>query len=326
MTENASVTTRRRNGAMASCEPCRKRKTRCDHRRPVCSQCRLRRQHLKCSYHPAPLTRKLTSGEDDSFASPGAMPGPVTRPDHMEDQQYYSKFITNTSTLPKAASYYPERRVNEFLSGAPTERQVDSASHGISPQSKSIHGEHVASIAKVLSHLRHFEFIHNLLITYYSASRASVIPGSLILCALPSLLDSITPFELFKDAADNDLQLLRFSETVLCSTSARINITTSLSPSDFMSLYTRENLRLEYLGITFSVAARSCLIGLAKDGEHQHNDFIRDMYHCSTTCLQLARDLTPINDMLVWFSQDHLMLTACIEGDSSKFKWYSSVE
>jgi hypothetical protein len=213
--------------------------------------------------------------------------------------------------------YYPERGVNEFLNKASTERNIESVSHRYDPDINAVHDERIISIAEALGHLRDFEFIRNLLTTYYSVSQASVIPSPMVLDALPSLFDCIASFNLFNSTADDRDQLSRLAENVLNSTSARINIKDSLSPSDFMGLYTGKNLRLEYIGIVLSVAARSCLIGLAKDGE-QRDPLIRDIYRCSTTCLHLARELTPMNDILVWFSQDHLMLTACIEGYSSK--------
>lgn len=48
----------RRNGALQSCEPCRRSKQRCDHERPVCRRCAAKRMSDKCFYHPAPMTRR----------------------------------------------------------------------------------------------------------------------------------------------------------------------------------------------------------------------------------------------------------------------------
>ncbi|KAJ5796726.1 uncharacterized protein N7518_005266 [Penicillium psychrosexuale] len=51
------MTTPRRNGQMASCEPCRKSKLRCDHQSPTCGRCLSHGQVENCFYHPAPLTQ-----------------------------------------------------------------------------------------------------------------------------------------------------------------------------------------------------------------------------------------------------------------------------
>lgn len=50
-------TTKRRNGQLPSCEPCRKAKLRCDHEMPVCGRCAQRGQQSSCIYHPAPMTQ-----------------------------------------------------------------------------------------------------------------------------------------------------------------------------------------------------------------------------------------------------------------------------
>ncbi|KAE8550986.1 hypothetical protein TMatcc_009059 [Talaromyces marneffei ATCC 18224] len=50
-------TTKRRNGQLSSCEPCRKAKLRCDHATPICGRCIQRGQESTCIYHPAPMTQ-----------------------------------------------------------------------------------------------------------------------------------------------------------------------------------------------------------------------------------------------------------------------------
>ncbi|KAJ5246293.1 hypothetical protein N7468_001276 [Penicillium chermesinum] len=51
----------RRNGQLSSCEPCRKSKLRCDHKRPICGRCARRRlSEQQCHYHPAPMAKQLT--------------------------------------------------------------------------------------------------------------------------------------------------------------------------------------------------------------------------------------------------------------------------
>lgn len=52
-----SMPSKRRNGQLSSCEPCRKAKLRCDHATPTCGRCAQRQQTELCVYHPAPLTQ-----------------------------------------------------------------------------------------------------------------------------------------------------------------------------------------------------------------------------------------------------------------------------
>lgn len=55
----------RRNGLLSSCEPCRRSKLKCDHTIP-CGRCRRRKRPTQCVYHPAPMTRLLSSDDQDS--------------------------------------------------------------------------------------------------------------------------------------------------------------------------------------------------------------------------------------------------------------------
>ncbi|KAH7152978.1 hypothetical protein EDB81DRAFT_439686 [Dactylonectria macrodidyma] len=52
----------RRNGKLRACEPCRKKKLRCDHAVPVCGRCVAREQSERCIYHPQPLSRATEYG------------------------------------------------------------------------------------------------------------------------------------------------------------------------------------------------------------------------------------------------------------------------
>lgn len=306
---------RRRNGTIASCEPCRKRKLRCDHGQPICERCRQRGQDSTCIYHPAPLSQRpgLIIEDRSPRSSPSLRPGTSS---YHARQRCDSVLVSKLSVFNANTKYHPARKVNDFLTEATRELVTDSNPEPFSTQSKSIYGEQIELVAEILRVLRDFDTIHNLLTKYYSTSQASIIPSPLILSALPSLSESAIR-SLFDGEAEGNDQLSHLAEEVLISTSSQINITALMSPSEFMHQYTGKNLRLEFLGIVFSVAARSCLIGLAQDGE-QRDAFAQDLYCCSTICLRLARELTPLNDMLVWLGQDHLMLTACIEGDSSK--------
>jgi hypothetical protein len=211
--------------------------------------------------------------------------------------------------------FYPEREVNNFLAEAPLEHNIDTISFLTRPHREI--EQHITSIVGVLSCLREFDLIRNLLITYYSASQALAIPGPLILKGLASISEVLALLGVFDHVGDDNQQLVLLSKAMLRSTSAPLTITASLKPSEFIGLYTGKNLRLEYLSIVFSIAARSCLLGLAKDGE-QHGAFIQEMYSSSKTCLRLAQQLAPVNDILIWSAQEYLTLAACIEGDSSK--------
>jgi hypothetical protein len=70
---------------------------------------------------------------------------------------------------------------------------------------------------------------------------------------------------------------------ILSSTSTVVNIKSSLSVPNFCSAFTDQNLRLEMIGVIYSIAARACSAGLSRD-EDSHDDFIQTMFRASLDC------------------------------------------
>lgn len=64
-TPDRKMSSLRRNGLLSSCEPCRRSKLKCDHTIP-CGRCRRRKRPTQCIYHPAPMTKLLSSEDQDS--------------------------------------------------------------------------------------------------------------------------------------------------------------------------------------------------------------------------------------------------------------------
>lgn len=174
--------------------------------------------------------------------------------------------------------------------------------------------EHAVRVAEILGHLRDFGKIKDLMTSYWPVSQSAVLPEALIMLGVPALEQTMNATSGGMNEQD---ELQRWAKAILNSTSSRILVNAVLDWQDFMSLFTGSNLRLEYLGLVFTIVARSYLFGLAKDGARDRT-FVQDMYQCGTTCLQLARELTPVNDMTVWLALDHGILTSIVEGDCSK--------
>ncbi|KAF2163517.1 hypothetical protein M409DRAFT_57409 [Zasmidium cellare ATCC 36951] len=279
---------RRKNGKDASCEPCRKSKIRCDHARPICGRCRQRSLHSQCFYHPAPLSRKKP-------ASSAAQSQDTVISTHAE-----------------------ETSVPESIPSTATATQSANVTHlkGFSSVLNRTRAEYTARIAEVLHHLRDFQTIEDLMASYWPASQSAILPGGLIMRGMPALGQTVA----LHVSSNEEDQLMQLAKRVMDSTSIRVKINASLTPEDFMDLFTGENLRLEYLGLIFSIAARSYFIGMAKNMAWKE-EFLQQIYQCSTTCLQMARELTPVNDMTVWLAQDHAIMTSAIEGDSSEVHW-----
>lgn len=314
-----SAGTSRGNGKQASCEPCRKGKIRCDHRRPVCARCRRRGLDSQCWYHPAPLTRpriSQRSTDADSFAS-------------FPDEQSLGA-RSSISTSSSGSSNTTQATASTSTSGGQALALLPWPSidlHFNPPESPlprfgasdaTINDEQLNSVAELLTHLRHLTLIQKLLHEYYAVSQAALVPGPFILPAVSALRSSLS-FHLLDDIGDNDGSVSQLADSVLRSTLANIDITSFFSVSNFCAMYYGENLRLETIGLICTIAARSCLLGLGRDDE-KRDDFVQAMFRCSTSCLRLVRDIAPqVNDAMVWLAYENLLLTMSIQGDASQF-------
>lgn len=107
----------RRNGSEPACEPCRKGKLRCDHKKPFCGRCVRRQQTNCCIYHPAPMTRSARINYATSKASvhEGASPGSRSRPGAQQGSLYSAP-----------ASHPPPTPVEENARRSPVFRQRET--------------------------------------------------------------------------------------------------------------------------------------------------------------------------------------------------------
>ena len=93
ITHSIDRNSNRRNGKPASCEPCRKNKTKCDHTIPTCNRCHQRGITDKCFYHPAPLTKR-----PDTLVGDGQRTTPL---DNVRKRKYgffWSSSVSKTLT------------------------------------------------------------------------------------------------------------------------------------------------------------------------------------------------------------------------------------
>lgn len=292
----------RRNGKQPSCEPCRKSKIRCDHGQPVCDRCQRRGLESRCFYHPAPLTKPRPP------LSPSSSPG-LTNP---SDPSISARNLFVNSTRGSVSSPTVINHGFAITESHPT---------GVGVSDKAIHDEHLASVLQLLAPLRHLKLIHKCMTEYYAIGQtAAIVPGPFILPVVSALQKSFSTSSSHASdvLCDNGSIMFRLADSTLRSTKTKMDVTSSLGPSDFCARYTGENLRLESLGLVYSIAGRSCLHGTSRD-EARHDDFVQEMFRCSSTCLQLARELAPqVNDATLWLGYENLQLANLLQEDASK--------
>lgn len=294
-----SAPSRRRNRSLASCEPCRRRKTRCDHGRPICACCQ--RRHLRCWYDPAPLTK------------PSRSPN--------QTQVGYS---CNT----RESDYKSSSPPTSIFHSWPYMSAADSSDcQGQTPKpgvyNIKSYDDHLRSIEGIISQLKLLPVIEKRLHSYYVSSQVPLVPRPLMLQLLeafrscPALSSYL---RMLRAEPTNSHNASQFAKDILASSSTGIVLKPDLSLSAFCALFTGRNLRIETIGLFLTMTARSSLFSMRNgDSENEDLQFNREMGHWGNLSLRLARELSPQStDLMIWLAHENLQLTTHFEGDASK--------
>lgn len=301
-----SAPSRRRNRSLASCEPCRKCKIRCDHRKPVCASCQ--RRGLQCWYHPAPLT-KQRNFQGSTISTPPSSTSVV--------QSEPSNNANSPSTGTPIFHTWP------FLSAEPnglTSRDTVTGGHNYNIKA---HNEHLTTIEDIVSQLELFPVIEKRIHEYYSFSQVALVPRPLVLQLITSLRTCLADSGYMREERTDRISIHQgpqLAEDILRSSSSDIAITQDLDLEAFCALFSGANLRIETLGLLYTMAARSSLYTKGYgDDKYQDDKFTTEMGWYGNSCLRLARELAPeTTDLMVWLAHENLQLTTLFEGDASE--------
>ncbi|KAF1941504.1 hypothetical protein EJ02DRAFT_404571 [Clathrospora elynae] len=337
MNENSS----RRNGKPASCEPCRLNKTKCDHGHPKCDRCRQRGIEERCFYHPAPLTkprhtaaesgtgesrplrRKRRSKQNPDSGVVFAPPSPA-RGDKLADavaaDVYHPGFLGPGSyavLLPQDV---------EPGSGGRCEREESVASER---SDRELTHQHTLSksmryqmASDVLSTLRHYNSIRELILWYNTSNEAGVIPAQLQIDAINALESVVDKHDLRHKSPGPEL-----IAQVLESTARPFIFSQSLEAHDFHILHSGENLRFEILGCLLATAGRSLTYGFSPDmfnnpeNRGMQSRFTDELLRASTTCLFLTTMLATVNDITIWMYYENYLFTGTMCGYAGPPAW-----
>ncbi|OAA73006.1 Zn(2)-C6 fungal-type DNA-binding domain protein [Akanthomyces lecanii RCEF 1005] len=298
----------RRNGTMASCEPCRKRKARCDHGQPVCGDCARRGFHFRCVYHPAPMSkprrvakRRVATTTSSSQTDEAPFPTPTQ-----------SLPLPSSSTDDAAAATGQE----VFLADANLVRSI-AHTHDFSQRSfEASHEERAATLRSVLEQLfdpERTKRLADLVAKYYGHGKSSLTPGCLI--APPVLCCLEKAVGMFKSGTREE-RARCLGEMILSETAKPVVIDATTTPEKFMGIFKDYAIRLEYLGIIFAIAAWAGQI--EPDNGERRKSFVSSMLYCSGTCLRITREIATVNDMSLWLGHHYYILVATDKGHSSE--------
>ena len=304
-----SSVSRRRNGSKASCEPCRKCKVRCDHQKPTCDSCRRRGLSAKCWYHPAPLTKPR---QNAAQCSSSPIETQAARP---------RDSINGRSSLepgPQACRSEPTPRfhtwpyVAQDVANSTSQHVLDSTS------AEKFMQECLPVVKQIMSPLRYFEDIKRGLDYYFTSSQVLLVPGPLIRQLVATIHTCPISAPYIKGDLEQDSQSVsRDVDQVLRNASRDIIIEASLDLAGFCALFCGQNLRVELLGLLYTIAARA--IYMSDNKATMEHGLVRQLVQGSNLALRLARDFAAQpNDLLIWLAYENFQLTVLVEGDASR--------
>ncbi|KAI0975670.1 hypothetical protein F4678DRAFT_276977 [Xylaria arbuscula] len=294
------ITANRRNGKPRSCEPCRKIKTRCDHRIPTCGRCQARGISHECYYHPAPLTRaharNKDSGSGQSIGTANSVP-------------HHSSHRLSITTV-NSPNNDVERQTTDQPSPVRRKGKADGAIDEI-------------QLTDVFSCLPDLDLISALIHRWYQASQMCLVPLHFLDEALVSL-----------KAAANDISFEAndLASNMFSASFKSLEVLSSIEAVDFHKQFTMSNLRLEIVGLLLTIAGLAASKLPASDtlflthtlSKVERVSFATDMLSASDTLIDLCNRNFQPNDILIWLRSENLALAMSLRGNSNHRIWHIS--
>lgn len=233
------------------------------------------------------------------------------------DSDGRSPFRSQNTRPPQSGYLGP----TSFVTTVPGEVELDpDLDNGdITTQSQILHPYWMQRICEVLSLLDELPGIEKLVREYYDETQAAAI-------AAPLILNTLAPIKRMNQetaARRLDGGILLLAAKVIQNTSQAFAVAPTLGGNEFHSLFTGPNIRLEIIGLIYSIAGRASFFGLAFDkfpslrSATPRIEFGQKMLEASDTALQVCKMLTRVNDLTVFLLYENLLLTTTVHGYSS---------
>ncbi|KAL4806583.1 hypothetical protein BDV18DRAFT_117866 [Aspergillus unguis] len=326
------MSSRRRNGQAASCEPCRMHKVRCDHGQPICGRCQKRNISSRCFYHPAPLTQEASRSSPNRRSRTPQTSRSVKAQSRNEVQRPASptpSSVEITIRCPETEQYMtpiyfgPTSFVtslggntdNTFTS-TDDDRQMPGGGHPVLPSYL------LPETTKMLSAITEDLSIDKLVCDFYGDSQAAILPSLLVDSFMTEFRNVVNQNE--------TPQTLHKKTTQILETTARIpRIPADIKGKDLHTIFSGENMRLEIMGILYAIAGRASMFGYVNErfpgsawtASTARLKFARRMLTLSDTAVQVCKILTPVNDLTTWLLYENWLLSSMSHGDSSSRTW-----
>jgi hypothetical protein len=175
-------------------------------------------------------------------------------------------------------------------------------------------------LTNALSHLAELDLITKLIHRWQQITQMCLVPPTFLEEILVSLKASTSGFSKARVEAGS------FASQVLSATSRPFVVPATTEAADFHKLFTGANMRLEGIGLIFSVSGLAALKLSAGDemfadclsSKTERKNFATSMLSVSNTCIELASKCCDTNDFMVWLRVENLTLTMYLEGSASE--------
>ncbi|KAJ2985397.1 hypothetical protein NUW58_g5552 [Xylaria curta] len=324
----------RRNGKLQSCEPCRKSKLRCDHKREVVER--------------APLTPATTINEENSpiLLPTIESPGPIS-PDPLEYRtlrvsklSYQDVSPQAPTKLSRAASAPPLHthkydgepgRVNPGFFGATNFMCIFSENlsklgvvstelEGPELPRPTISNDQIVRGSQIISFLKDSSFVHD-----FVSRSFDIGDGVNNICIEPVMKQWL--LKLWAHHGDtlkkgSPEKLRRLSELLWRNTLTSIFVKEGMDYKAWALQATGMNIRWEVIGLIAALIGQ-CATTLSRSDLllAQHNVskpmLARKMSEIASTCLGFCHDCEALDDLFVWLLIENCVLTASLKGDGS---------
>ncbi|PLB40807.1 putative C6 transcription factor [Aspergillus candidus] len=328
----------RRNGTLQSCEPCRKAKLRCDHAKPVCGRCLTKNMTARCFYHPAPMTKRGVSGS--ARASPVAEESRRRRPRRrlespvpLVTSEDVSLNVTPLNSPEPFLGYMGSTSysavLQEHRDDLPFELNKILSTDTPTRSSDAVQSTNPARLQcglDLLKLLYSLPICEAFIRKFYAWSLVAIVP----LILLEAIMESLRViFDNLDTAGDVEAQLRAVAHRIFERSARPLTSNGSMSVREYCDSFTGDNLRWEALGIIFATAGIASmvtpdsdpeLVDAASDG--QSKERIRaQIVEASNVCLELCDHPAAVNELLVFYRYNDVMLKTQQYGDTSFQAW-----
>lgn len=181
----------------------------------------------------------------------------------------------------------------------------------------------VDEIVEVLQPLQLLEDIQRLVVHYTSTAQVGLVPGPIMVHATSRLFETSRELSFWQDVND-DAAIRELATTIMSNTSSPVLIHPELEYKQFVDMFTGRHLRLEMLGIIYTVAARARVYELSPRHAHRNDSLLHQLFKSGQSCLNLVREIAPtVNDVMIWLSFEITRLYTNAQGDSHPNVWRS---